>query len=117
PVPLLPPGNLEARSGKDSVRLRWESSPSTYLAGYNVYRAASDNGPWTKINTALVSGEDYEDTGGLTGASIAYYHVRTADTSGNESSPSDIVSAVVGRLKVFIPDARGNKGTTQSRFR
>jgi hypothetical protein len=49
PVPLLPPDSLEARAGKDSVRLRWESSASTHLAGYNIYRAASDNGPCLKL--------------------------------------------------------------------
>ncbi len=78
----------------------------------NIYRAASESGPWTKINTVLVTGEGYEDTSDLTGGSTHYYHVKAADAAGNESEPSDITSSVFGQLKIFIPDARGNKGTT-----
>ncbi len=109
---LTPPEDVEARSGTDSITLSWKSSASAYLAGYNVYRSPSDSGPWEKINKAgPVTGENYEDNFNLIPGTEYYYYLTAEDTSGNESNPSDVASAILGQLKLFIPDAKGDKGT------
>ncbi len=110
-VPLLPPGNLDARSGENSIRLTWEPSNSTYLEGYNIYRSTTESGPWTLLNeTAPVTGDTFTDTAQLADGTTSYYHVKSVDTSGVESDPSEIAAAVWGQLKLFIPDANGNNG-------
>ena len=47
--------------GKHIVGLTWVASTSTVI-GYNVYRGTVAGGPFTKINSALVSGLTYSDT-------------------------------------------------------
>ncbi len=112
---IAPPGSLEAKAGIDSVKLTWQPSASAYLAGYNVYRSLSDTGPWTIINTALVTGDYYADNSSLISGVAYYYYLTAADTSGQESSPSDTASAVFGHVKFFIPDTNG-KSETQIRI-
>jgi len=46
--------------GQHNVVLTWTASTST-VSGYNVYRGNTTGGPYTKINTALVSGLTYTD--------------------------------------------------------
>jgi hypothetical protein len=66
------------------------------VAGYNIYRAASAAGPFSKINTELVTDTVYFDTdstvgiaggGGGSGAS-GYYAVTSVDSGGTESVQS-----------------------------
>ena len=109
--PPTPPANPEARSGVNSVRLHWDSSTSAHIEGYNVYRSESDAGPWTRITTDPVTGEDYVETSALSAGVTYYYCLKTVDTFGNESDCSEVASAVFGQLKLFIPDVRGNGNT------
>ena len=109
--PPTPPANLDARSGVDSVRLHWDSSTSAYIKGYDVYRSESADGPWTKIITEPVTGEDYEDTSALSAGTTYHYCIKTVDTFGNESEYSEVASAVFGQLSLLIPDSKGNENT------
>ena len=108
--PPPPPTSLDARSGIDSIRLTWESALTTYIAGYDVYRSESAGGPWDKISTEPVTGEEYEDTSALIVGTTYHYHLKALDTFGNESGTSDTASAVFGQVKLFIPDAKGESG-------
>lgn len=65
------------------------------LAGYNVYRAKSPGGSYSKINNSLVTGSDFNDTKLRNGT--YYYVVKAVDTSGNESDGSSEVSATPRR--------------------
>lgn len=70
-----------------SVSLTWTPSTSGNIAGYNIYRGTTSGGPYTKVNTALISPTAYADTS--VGAGQTYYYVATAvDTSSNESGYS-----------------------------
>ncbi len=110
-MPLLPPMDIDVRSGMDSVTLNWEPGASTYLAGYNVYRSIPDTTPWEKINTESVTGDYYEDNFDLTSGIEYCYYLTGTDASGNESGPSDEACITFGHLKLFIPDSRGNENT------
>ncbi len=45
---------------------------ATNIAGYNLYRSTSQTGPFTKVNTSLITGTSYVDTG-LTNGTTYYY--------------------------------------------
>lgn len=76
-----------------SATLSWTASTST-ISGYNVYRGTVNGGPYTLINTSLVTALSFMDTNVTSGAT--YYYVTTAvDSSGNESVDSNPVTAVI----------------------
>jgi hypothetical protein len=76
-----------------SVQLNWQASTST-VAGYNVYRGTTNDGPYTQINTTLVTPLTYTDF--AVSSSTTYYYVATAvDPNGVESVYSGQVSATI----------------------
>jgi hypothetical protein len=76
-----------------SVALTWNASSST-VAGYNVYRSTVSSGPFTRINSSLVTGLSYTDS--TVQNTTTYYYVTTAvDSGGNESAFSNEVSATI----------------------
>jgi Abnormal spindle-like microcephaly-assoc'd, ASPM-SPD-2-Hydin len=80
-------------SGQHSVALSWDPSTST-VAGYNLYRGTQSGGPYSKLNSSLLSGTTYTDSGVQPGAT--YYYVSTAVTSSNvESAYSNQATAVI----------------------
>jgi hypothetical protein len=76
-----------------SVNLFWDASTSV-VNGYNVYRGTKTGGPYSKVNSSLDALTSYVDLSVVAGSS--YYYVTTAvDSSGNESSYSNEVNAVI----------------------
>ena len=77
-----------------SVTLNWTASTSSNVTGYNVYRGTHSNGPYTKVNSAVVAGTAYTDLTVLAGQT--YYYVTTAvDADNNESAYSNGAPAVI----------------------
>jgi hypothetical protein len=79
------------------VHISWNAaldSNGNAVAGYNIYRASSPAGPYSRINTALVTGTEFIDTGGVVGADSGsgggsgYYAVSSQDSDGDESAQS-----------------------------
>jgi hypothetical protein len=108
PLPRMPSGVKAYRHTDGKVRISWNAaldSNGKAVAGYNIYRASSPAGPYSKVNTELVTGTEFVDTqgavgieeGGETGGS--YYGVTAVDSSGDESaqslgiSPASVASA------------------------
>lgn len=80
-------------SSNHVVDLNWKASTSSDVAGYNVYRGP-DGVSWTKINVSLVPATAYSDSTVANGTT--YYYAATAvDISGDESSKTAPVKAVV----------------------
>ncbi len=89
--PAIPTG-LAATPGNGVVALDWSSNAEPDLAGYHVYRATQNGGPYSVITTSPLLASAYNDTSVSNGTT--YYYVVTAlDTSGNESADSTQVSA------------------------
>ena len=62
--------------------------------GYNVYRGTQPGGPYSKLNTSLLSGTTYTDANVQSGTT--YYYVSTAVNSGNvESAYSNQATAAI----------------------
>lgn len=77
-----------------SVSLSWTASTSSNVAGYNIYRSASSSGPFTKLNTSVVTATSFIDTTALAGQTY-YYEASTVDTLNNESPLTSPVSVTV----------------------
>jgi hypothetical protein len=86
------PTGLVIFSGDRSVILHWEPNTETNLAGYNVYRALTNTGPFT-IQTNLATMRGYCDLLVNDGQTY-FYEVTALTTTSQESPPSAVVSAV-----------------------
>jgi hypothetical protein len=76
-----------------SVDVNWGASTST-VAGYNVYRGTVSGGPYSKINSTLITGLTFTDSTVSSGATY-YYVVTAVAADGTESSFSSQVQAVI----------------------
>ncbi len=75
------------------ILVSWTASTSTNVAGYNVYQAIYSAGVWAKVNTSLVTGTSYlEPSASLTTGTEYEYAATAVDSTGNESSYSNIVT-------------------------
>jgi len=76
------------------VALSWTASTSPGIAGYNAYRSTVSGGPYTLLNSGLISTTSYSDQAVQSG--YTYYYVTTAvNSQGMESSYSNEASATV----------------------
>jgi len=88
---ISPPTEMER------IVLVWTSNTEADLAGYNLYRAESRNGPFQKVNanpiSSMATSTAYQDDG-LKIAMKYYYYVRAVDLAMNESVQSPTLSVV-----------------------
>ncbi len=77
-----------------SVSLGWAASTSANVAGYNVYRAMTSGGPFSKLNSAIVPSLTYADNTVQAGETY-YYVCTTVDTNNDESAYSNEAQAIV----------------------
>ncbi len=64
--PVGPPASLTVTTnGSGGVTLRWSAS-SDAIAGYHIYRAASNAGPFTRITSSLLAGTAFTDPSSTT---------------------------------------------------
>ncbi|HYO08053.1 MAG TPA: Ig-like domain-containing protein [Tepidisphaeraceae bacterium] len=89
--PGVPNGVVASASGAGNA-INWNDSNEGNHKGYNVYRATSAGGAYTKLNSALLTSSDFLDVTAPVGAK-AYYVVTAVDNAGNESARSAEVSA------------------------
>jgi fibronectin type 3 domain-containing protein len=67
---------------------------SSNVTGYNVYRSTTLNGPYTKLNSPVVTSTTYTDTAVV--ASQTYFYVGTSvDSAGIETAYSSQVTATI----------------------
>jgi hypothetical protein len=126
PLPRMPSGIKAVRHDDGKVRIRWNAAldaNGNAVAGYNIYRANSPAGPYSKVNSELVTGTEFVDTQGAVGieeggggSSGSYYAVSAVDSDGAESaqslgiSPASVASAAEGVTPVacFVATVGGS---------
>jgi len=92
-TPPSVPASLTATAvSSNQIDLSWAATTESDLAGYNIYRSTTSGSGFSKINTSLVTGASYVDTG-LTSGTTYYYKITAEDTSDNESGYSSEVNA------------------------
>ena len=104
------PTGLAAAGSDKGVVLDWEGNAESDLAGYNVYRAGSENGDYTKLNTSgplsVASLDDAQAPKGMK----SYYRVTAVDLAGSESAAAraSAVAAKFTRLTLSASSALVN---------
>lgn len=87
------PSNLTATTTPGlGVTLQWSNNIESDLVGYNVYRATTAGGSYSKLNSSVLATPSFVDSGSTSGA-MNYYRV-TAVNSYIVESLSAIASAV-----------------------
>jgi fibronectin type 3 domain-containing protein len=75
------------------VQLSWDPSTSI-VAGYNVYRGTTSGGPYTKMNSSLVTILSFEDNT-VQGGQTYVFMVRAVDSRNVESAPSNEIAVSI----------------------
>jgi hypothetical protein len=88
-TPPAQPTGLTAGLTSQAVNLTWNANTETDLAGYNVYRSASATGPFTKLNSALLTTPRYSDTA-APAVTTSFYQLQAVDQLGNASTPAQL---------------------------
>lgn len=91
-APAAPADLVATRDAAGAVLLEWSDGREADLAGYEVYRAATTSGPYTKLTARPLVRSTYRDATAPTGA-VNFYVVRAVDTSKNASKPSSEASS------------------------
>ena len=82
-------------TGSPDVILSWGASPSSGIAGYNVYRGTTSGGESsTPLNSTPINGTSYVDTN-VTSGMTYYYVVTSVGSNGAQSAPSNETEAFV----------------------
>jgi hypothetical protein len=87
-APAAPNGLQVQRQGTDDVRVQWSANADIDLAGYSVYRAVAQGGPYTRVTGSLLTPTQYLDTTIPAGTAAVWYQITATDASGNESPRS-----------------------------
>lgn len=99
-VSILAASAAAAQAGWNEVSLSWQKAADLdTLAGYRVYRATSQGGPYTRLTPVLLAETSYSDHDVVNGTTY-YYVVRVVNTALQEldlteevaATPSDITA-------------------------
>jgi hypothetical protein len=97
PTPL-PQGSCvsQAPAGTHGITVCWTASASTTVTGYNVYVGTATGGPYTKQNTAPVTGTTFFFSTGTNGGIKDFIVVRSFDGTAESANSSEISVTAVG---------------------
>jgi len=91
-IPPKAPTGLVALAGDGRVSLDWADNAETDLAGYDVYRATTSGGPYTKLTDSRQATSNFVDATATNGTNW-YYAVTATDAGNNESNRArDVLS-------------------------
>ena len=103
------PAGLRATARLGRVDLDWNDVIDTDLDGYDVFRATSAAGPFTRINPSRLSASAYTDTS-VTGGTTYVYVVTASDIANHRSLYSSQASATppstTDLLRTYAPQLR-----------
>jgi len=111
PLPRRPE-DLTATSDLTTNSLDWQAAvdaDGNPVKGYNLYRSTSASGPYTKVNTGLITTTGYEDSDpNLPEAPTpSYYTVRSVDNDNDESPQSAVVSTALKSVSASLGGGGG----------
>jgi len=85
--------SFTAQPGNGSVTLNWVTETEVDNAGFNIYRATAENGPYVKINDSLIAGAGSSTAGAayefvdenLKNRKTYYYKLEDIDLNGTSN--------------------------------
>lgn len=109
---VAPPSSLQVAPGGGSPALSWAASPDA-SAGYHVYRATEEAGPFTRVTISPVTTTNYTDQAAAAGSYT--YQVRAVrhETSGGGTyfnTSQGIFAAATVTLPTPAPPSAGTGG-------
>jgi uncharacterized protein len=84
------PAGFAKRSGNRSIHLLWEAPPGAAVAGYEIFRAAAEEGPFSMLSQ--VARTEYVDET-VAKDTPYYYKVRAYNDRGMQSEFSPVINA------------------------
>jgi len=96
PLPQRP-HRVSTQAGSGGITIGWEKAQDADgnpVSGYNLYRSTTPGNGYTKVDTALITGTAYHDTGVQAGMTY-YYVVTSVDSDGDESVYSHEISDAI----------------------
>jgi hypothetical protein len=87
-----PPEGLRATARLGRVELDWSDVADAGLDGYDVFRATSAAGPFTRVNASRLSTSAFTDSS-VTGGTAYVYAVTASDVANNRSAHSSQTAA------------------------
>jgi hypothetical protein len=85
------PTKIVGRAGDRTLTLHWNKNPEQNISGYNVYRATSIGGPYTKMNANILPMQSYYDANASNGQTY-YLTVSAVNSLQEESANSDTIA-------------------------
>ena len=89
------PTGVSVRNDLHAIKLLWETPGATNISGYNIYRSQTSGGPYTLLNSALVTETSYVDSP-LAENMTYYYTITSLDDKLTESFYSEEISSTPG---------------------
>jgi hypothetical protein len=107
---LITLSSFKAKAGHRSVKLTWETESEVDNAGFNLYRADSADGAYTKVNDALIPARGSPTEGakyklvdkGLKNGTKYFYKLEDIDLNGTSTSHGP-ENATPRLIKAFLP--------------
>lgn len=97
PAVPTPTGVAVGSVTSSSATISWTAASG--VAGYNVYRSTTSGGTYTKVNTSLITGTSFANSG-LAASTTYYWKVKSQNSGGAESAFSSTVSATTSASAV-----------------
>jgi hypothetical protein len=95
-VPVRPTGLVAEAMSKTSIKLTWFDNSSDET-GFEIYRAASMSGPFTKITTTAANVDTYTNTGLIKNTPYVY-RVRAIKSGGVSEYTDDAVASTYNQI-------------------
>jgi Glycosyl hydrolase family 9/Cellulase N-terminal ig-like domain len=116
---VAPPSDVAAKSDDKRVVLNWKAANDS-VAGYNVYRATNPNGPFTRVNSSLVTDTTFTDAKPASNqdtymvravklensASGTYFNLSAGEFSASRETPTQFTTAT------NTPNTTGDAGVS-----
>ncbi|MFC5403181.1 transglycosylase domain-containing protein [Cohnella soli] len=108
-----PPSHVAVENTGGVARITFAPSPQADVAGYRLYRSTS-GGAFEKVEASVFAGDEAKFTNAIGGGKSYVYYVTAVDVGGNESLPSERISADggPGGVDPNLPGLPGNPGDT-----
>ena len=96
---VTPTGLSAVTVSSSTVEVMWTTVTDSDFSGCNLYRSTSSGGTFTKINSSLITDNNFTDSG-LTANTTYYYKINAVNKIGGEGAYTSTVSATTNSIVI-----------------